>query len=175
MDTYGRLGRTGDRWQLTFERRLAHPPERVWRAITEPEHLAAWFPAAIEGEWEAGAALRFVMPQDEAPDTEGEMLVYDPPRALEYRWGEETLRFDLRPDGDGCVLTFVNALDELGQAARDAAGWHVCLDLLGCHLAGQGAGWNPGDHWKEVHPGYVARFGPEASTIGPPDWYPLSE
>jgi hypothetical protein len=100
---------------------------------------------------------------------EGEMMVFDPPSALEYRWGDDTLRFDLEPRGDGCVLTFVNTLGELGRAARDAAGWHACLDLLGHHLAGEEPPWTPFDRWQQVHTTYVDRFGPEASTIGPPE------
>ena len=57
MPDEGRLTQAGDRWQLRFERRLAHPPEKVWRALTEPEHLAAWFPSEIHGDREAGATL----------------------------------------------------------------------------------------------------------------------
>ena len=56
----GTLTRQGDRWMLTFTRRLAHPREKVWRAVTEPEHLAAWYPQEIVGERRAGAPLRFV-------------------------------------------------------------------------------------------------------------------
>src|SRR5438105_10315698 len=54
---YGELERAGDRWLLRFVRRLPHPPEKVWRALTEPEHVAAWFPADIEGERRSGAPL----------------------------------------------------------------------------------------------------------------------
>ena len=40
----GRLEQLEDgRWRLRFTRTLEHPPEKVWRAITEPEHLAHWF------------------------------------------------------------------------------------------------------------------------------------
>ncbi|MEA2193527.1 MAG: hypothetical protein QOI73_3648 [Solirubrobacteraceae bacterium] len=46
----GRLDPAGDRWRLRFERRLRHPVEKVLRAVTEPEHLQAWFPQpAVEG------------------------------------------------------------------------------------------------------------------------------
>jgi uncharacterized protein YndB with AHSA1/START domain len=164
----GTLEHVDGRWELRFVRRLAHPPATVWRALTDPEHLAAWFPAAIEGEREAGAPLRFVFEHGEGPDTEGEITVYDPPARFEFRWGEELLRFALEPDGDGCVLTFVDAFDELGKAARDGAGWHTCLDLLEHDLAGHRPGWTSADRWADVHPGYVERFGPEAATIGPP-------
>jgi uncharacterized protein YndB with AHSA1/START domain len=164
----GTLERVGDRWQLRYERRLPHPREKVWRALTEPEHLAVWFPSDVEGERAAGAPLRFVFRNGEGPPTEGEMLVYDPPSILELRWEKEILRFDLRADGDGCVLTFVDTFDELGKAARDGAGWHACLDVLEHHLAGEEPPWSPEEHWADVHAGYVERFGPEASTIGPP-------
>ena len=39
-----------DRSALTFERRLAHSVERVWRAVTEPAELAHWFPSAMSGD-----------------------------------------------------------------------------------------------------------------------------
>lgn len=139
------------------------------RALTEPEHLAAWFPAAIEGGRAAGARLRFVFAEDEAPPTDGEMLVFDPPAVLEFRWDEETLRFELRSDGHGCVLTFLNVFDDIGKAARDAAGWHTCLDQLGYHLDGEQPPWESFERWKEVHADYVERLGPEAATIGPPE------
>jgi uncharacterized protein YndB with AHSA1/START domain len=165
----GQLEQIGGRWRLRFVRRLPHPPEKVWRALTEPAHLEVWFPAEIRGERTTGAALSFVFRAGEGPTRDGQMLTYDPPSVLEFRWGDETLRFDLQPDGEGCVLTFVNTFDELGKAARDAAGWHVCLDVLGYHLDGQQAPWSSGEQWRQVHSAYVERLGPEASTTGPPD------
>lgn len=166
---HGQLDRIDDRWQLRFTRILPHPPEKVWRAITEPEHLAAWFPAEMHGERAAGAQLTFVFSEGEGPDTEGEMIAFDPPSLLEYRWGEETLRYELEPEGGGTVLTFVNTFDEVGKAARDAAGWHACLDVLDYHLDGQQPPWGPMERWQEVHAVYVEELGPEAATIGPPD------
>ncbi|HSR24162.1 MAG TPA: SRPBCC family protein [Candidatus Eisenbacteria bacterium] len=164
----GTLERRGGRWQLGFTRRLPHPPEKVWRALIEPEHLAAWFPAAIEGERAAGAPLRFVHRDGRGPTLDGVMLACDPPSLLELRWGDETLRFELRPDGAGTLLLFVNTFDQIGKAARDAAGWHACLDVLACHLDGEPPPWTPAERWQQVHEGYVARFGLEAATIGPP-------
>ncbi|MGW4592021.1 hypothetical protein [Amycolatopsis thermoflava] len=32
---------------LVFERHLKHPPEKVWRALTEPGELATWFPVHV--------------------------------------------------------------------------------------------------------------------------------
>jgi hypothetical protein len=66
MTMLGTLDKVDGRWRLRFTRHLRHPPAKVWRALTEPEHLGAWFPAAIEGERAAGARLRFAFPDDAA-------------------------------------------------------------------------------------------------------------
>jgi uncharacterized protein YndB with AHSA1/START domain len=170
-DDYGRLERRDGRLQLHFTRRLPHRPEKVWRALTEPEHLAAWFPTAIEGERAAGARLRFVFRDNEAEPFDGEMLAFDPPSLMELRWADDILRFELRPDGDGTVLELTDTFDEIGKAARDAAGWHSCLDLLAYEVDGRAAPWSSSDRWRQVHDAYVERLGSEASAIGPPkEW-----
>jgi uncharacterized protein YndB with AHSA1/START domain len=164
----GQLEQSGDRWRLRFTRKLTHPPEKVWRALTEPEHLAAWFPTDIEGERASGAPLRFRFRNGEGPTIDGQMITYDPHSVLEFQWGGgETLRFELRPDGDGTYLTFLNTFDQLGKASRDAAGWHVSLDALEDRLDGRTPASTPTERWRDVHQSYVERFGPEASTIGP--------
>jgi uncharacterized protein YndB with AHSA1/START domain len=164
---YGQLKEVAGGWQLRFTRVLNHSPEKVWRALVEPEHLEAWFPTTIEGEREVGAALRFSFRQDEAPPMKGQMIVYEPHSLLEFKWGEDTLRFELKPEGDSTRLTLLDTFDEMGRGARDAAGWHVCLDSLERHLAGERPSGDPKADWKSVHAEYVERLGPEASTIGP--------
>ena len=115
---------------LWFTRTLAHPPEKVWQAITDPEHLASWFPTTIEGERAAGATLRFSFPGGQSPPFDGEMVAYEPPSVMEIRWGPDTVRLELRPTKDGTELTLLDTLEERGKAARDGAGWHTCLDAL---------------------------------------------
>jgi uncharacterized protein YndB with AHSA1/START domain len=172
-DDYGQLERGDGRLTLRFTRRLPHPPQKVWRALTEPEHLEAWFPTTIEGDRAAGARLRFSFRESEGQPFEGEMLAFDPPSLMELRWGDEILRFELQPDGDGSrsVLEFTNTFDEaqVGKTARDAAGWHSCLDLLAYEVEDKPAPWSSPDRWRQVHGAYVERLGPEASTIGPPE------
>lgn len=171
----GELERVGERWQLRFVRKLAHPREQVWRALTEPEHLAAWFPAEVHGERTAGAPLRFVHRDFAVPPEHGQMTVYDPPSVLEFRWGDDTFRFELEPDGDGSVLTFRQIFDEQGKAARDGAGWHVCLDVLAYHLAGEQPPWESMERWRDVNAAYRERLGPAAATIGPPESHPVTQ
>lgn len=168
----GNLARNGEQWTLTFVRTLPHPVEKVWRAVTEPEHLAVWFPQRIEGERRAGAALRFVAPGDDG--FEGEMLRFDPPFVMELLWGTDRLRIELTADatGAGTVLTLTDSFDEVGKAARDGAGWHECLDRLTANLdRGEPAPW--GRHWRALNARYVEHLGPDAASIGPPDgWEP---
>jgi uncharacterized protein YndB with AHSA1/START domain len=177
MQELGRLDHAsdGEGWQLRFVRRFAHPPEKVWRAVTEPTHLRVWFPARIDGRLEPGGELRFVHEHHEAETLSGRVLEYEPPHVLEYTWGEDVLRFELEPDGDGTRLTFRIGFDELGRAARDGAGWHACLELLGSEVDGTAAPGDPIELWSEVHPRYVEALGPEAATIGPPEGHPAAD
>jgi uncharacterized protein YndB with AHSA1/START domain len=170
-DEYGSLERVGDASLLRYRRHLSHPRDKVWRALTEDEHLADWFPTTIEGDRVAGAPLHFSFRQSEAAPFDGEMLAFDPPSLMELRWADDVLRFDLAPDaaGDGCVLELTVTFPEHGKAARDAAGWHVCLEQLRHVLAGAALPWEPSDRWRTVHRGYVQHLGPEASAIGPPE------
>ena len=159
------------RWRLRFTRTLPHPPEKVWRAITEPQHLANWFPTTIEGERTPGAPLRFSFPGGQAPPFEGEMLAYEPQSLIEFRWGPDIVRLELRPVEGGTELTLLDTLEEHGKAARDGAGWHTCLDALEAGLHGEGDARKGMSRWREVHARYVEDFGPEAATIGPPEGF----
>jgi uncharacterized protein YndB with AHSA1/START domain len=165
QDDLGTLEGQGDRWRLIFTRRFAHPIEKVWRAVTEPEDLETWFPQAIIGERRTGATLRFVSSSGDGFD--GELLVFDPPTTVEFMWGTDRLRIELQDEDGATRLTLTDVFGELGKAARDGAGWHECLERLGVALGGgEPAAW--GDCWRSVHPRYVECFGPEASLIGPP-------
>jgi hypothetical protein len=58
---------------------------------------------------------------------------------------------------------------EFAKAARDGAGWHVCLEQLAFTAAGEALPWEPPDRWRAVHPRYVSSLGPDASALGPPE------
>jgi uncharacterized protein YndB with AHSA1/START domain len=169
--TAGTLEDLGGRWRLRFTRELAHPQEKVWRAITEPEHMQAWFPQHVCGEWVVGGPLTFSSPEGRGPDFDGEVLAYQPQTLVEFRWGTDVIRLELAARADGCTLTLLDTFDEVGKAARDAAGWHECLDRLTDDLDKGALSFQPGQRWAEVHPRYVEAFGPEAAAIGPPPGY----
>jgi uncharacterized protein YndB with AHSA1/START domain len=72
---------------LRFTRQFRHPPHKVWRALTEPEHLAAWFPTTITGDFTAGGALSSASWDGLMPPMDGHMIVFDPPQGAGVRVG----------------------------------------------------------------------------------------
>lgn len=165
---FGQLKATQDRAVIEFRRRLAHPPQEVWKALTDPDRLAAWFPTSIDGERVAGAALTFRFEEVEIGPMYGEMLRCEEPSVLEFTWGGDRLRFELEPDGEGTAMTFTVALEELGKATRDGAGWHQCLEVLDHALEGGSRRDYDPRRWRELRDSYAERFGPDASVLGPP-------
>jgi uncharacterized protein YndB with AHSA1/START domain len=155
------LSTAGGRPVLRFERRLPHPPEVVWRALIDPVELRTWFPGDIVAdEWTEGSALTFR--QEGHPDTAGVVLEVEEPRRLSYSWWGNVLRFELTAlAGGGTLLVLTDELDG-DSAARNAAGWEVCLGrLLG--------GGDPDLEWQPRFEHYVAEFEPTLGTqAGPP-------
>ena len=134
----GTLESADNGYRLRFERRLDHSPERVWRAITEPEELAHWFP-----------------PGEELQVTESE-----PPRLLAGTWYGDELRFELRPEGDACMLVFTHTFAEREKAARDAAGWDRVFVRFDALLRGEPMSEKESlEGWSEVHERYAADLG----------------
>lgn len=123
---------------LRFERRLDHSIERVWRAITEPEDLGHWFPQS-----------------EPLQVTECEQ-----PRLLAGTWYGDLLRFELRPDKEGCVLVFTHTFSEREKAARDGAGWDSCFMRFEALLEGTPITESVSlESWPATHERYAESFG----------------
>jgi uncharacterized protein YndB with AHSA1/START domain len=124
--------------ELRFERRYGYPVERVWRAISDPAERAEWFPS----------------------DAEPETLESEPERLLVLSFHGTRLRFELAADGDGCILVFVHEFDDLGEAAKTAAGWDRCFTRMDALLAGARLGERESlELWPLVHERYAEAFG----------------
>jgi uncharacterized protein YndB with AHSA1/START domain len=155
------------RWTLRFERRFAHPIDKVWRCMTEPQHRDAWFPQRILGDLAPGGELRFVDdPNLPAEGMGGRCLAIEPPHLLELEWGADTLRIELSPDGDGTRLVFLDTTSDRAHAARTAAGWHHCLDGLQADLDGTGAPEMDASGWDALHGRYLDALGGERHVWG---------
>lgn len=171
----GRLRPADSRWEIVFSPWLTHPPEKVWQALSDPVSLRAWFPNELHGDRSEGAPLRFTFPgKGDQGAFEGQMRTWDPPRALAFRWGEDELRFELNPEADGTRLTLVDTIDDVSRAARDAAGWHECLDRLQAHLDGQTPDFAAAERREQLHPVYIQEFESHGAASGLPASPPLA-
>jgi uncharacterized protein YndB with AHSA1/START domain len=138
---------------IRFVRLFTHPPEKVWRALTDPAQLAAWFPAIVDLSTPAGNELFFgvterqrvtyAMTDDPDRTPNGRMLRNEPPHALEYEWMGEILSWELTGTADGCRLVFTNVLADRDAAGPAAAGWEAGLEVVAAQLDGVPVTWDP--------------------------------
>ncbi|MFG2944388.1 SRPBCC family protein [Streptomyces adustus] len=153
---------------VRFERTYDHPVEHVWWLVTDADALERWFPSRAEIELRPGGTVVF-SGDPNMPGSTGRVLAVDPPHALSLDWGGDELRFDLAAAGAGRTrLTFTDVLAEADTAARNAAGWEVCLAALdatarGERTAGPHAG--TGTSWKEFYEGYLAAGLPSGAPV----------
>lgn len=164
--TYLTLG--DGRPAVRFTRSYDHPVERVWRFVTDADELARWFPSRAVFDLRPGGAVTFT--GDPAmPESTGQVLAVDPPRHLSFSWGDDELHFDLAElPGGRTRFTLTNVLAAPDTAARNGAGWEVCLAALDAAARGERA---PGPHagptaeWKELYAAYVDAGVPSGAPV----------
>lgn len=121
---------------VRFTRTYAHPVARVWRFVTDPAELAHWFPSRVAMDLRPGGTIHF-SGDPNLPESTGRVLAVDALSHLSFAWGGDELHFDLEPDGDERTrLTLTDVLERADAAARNAAGWEVCLAALDTRAAG---------------------------------------
>jgi uncharacterized protein YndB with AHSA1/START domain len=142
----GDLTFDGDYATLTFERRLRHPIQAVWKAITDPEHLAQWYLTKAQIQARVGGSIDFVTAPAQVHAT-GKILAWEPPRVFEHEWnvgprkelpeGERsTVRWELTAEGDITILRFTHRRLTRGTAIIFAGGMVAFLDRLENQLDG---------------------------------------
>jgi uncharacterized protein YndB with AHSA1/START domain len=122
---------------VRFERIYPQSRERVWQAVTSPEEMRHWFPSpevSIDAQ-EGGSITLSGDPYDPQARTTA-VLAWDPPRRFAFVWGEDELHFTLTDVAQGCRLELVDIMSAEGAAARNAAGWELCLEQLAMAVAG---------------------------------------
>ena len=158
----------GGRPAVRFARTYPHSAERVWGAITEPEQLKQWFPFHTVIEPRVGAVVEF-SGNPHAPDFTGRVLVYEPPRRLAFSWGGSELHFELEALEDGrCRLILTDILEAGDTAARNGAGWSICLGELSRLLVGETTAeprTTPSRTWQEYYESYIALGVPHGAAI----------
>jgi uncharacterized protein YndB with AHSA1/START domain len=143
----GNLTFDGDYATLTFERRLRHPIQAVWEAITDPDHLARWYLTKAQIDARVGGSIDFVHSPALVHAT-GKILTWEPPRVFEHEWnvgpkkeiptqGERsTIRWELTSEGDITILRFTHRRLTRQTAVIFAGGMVAFLDRLENQLDG---------------------------------------
>lgn len=82
-----RVQKDGEKWTLVLVRQLRHPPERVWRALTDPAELRQWAPFDADGNMGiAGSTVKLnTVGTSAALISETRIKRADGPNVLEYR------------------------------------------------------------------------------------------
>lgn len=124
---------TTETQSLVIERELAQPPEKVWRALTEPHLIGEWLMAGDISPV-VGHAFAF---QSSWGTIDCRVVSADPPRTLSYTWAslglDSVVTFSLSPSARGTLLRVeqVGFKPDQQQAYQGAkAGWPRFLDRL---------------------------------------------
>ncbi len=128
---------------------IAAPVEKVWAAVTEPEHISRWFgKATFDGSGAGAIGTLFWEGYGAVPVRIEEI---DPLRLVSYRWSNDdaagslpaavdeatstVFTFTLEPTADGTQLTVVETgfdrtSDPMGNLESHREGWDGELDKL---------------------------------------------
>jgi uncharacterized protein YndB with AHSA1/START domain len=161
------IRKEGENWTLILVRELRHSPEKVWEALTDPAHLREWAPFEADGSLGAvGTTVKLTTVAAPTPRvSETTVTCADPPRVLEYNWGDRDIRWELEACGGGTRLTLWHNIDR-HYISMGAAGWHICFDVLDCLLGGTPIGRIVGGEatkfdWSRLNTEYARQFGIE--------------
>jgi len=124
---------------LALEFDLQHPPEKVWRALTEPALLADWLLPVVGLKLAPGAAFTLKAPPQ--PGWDGEvrcrLVEIEAHRKLSYAWVvgdmDTIVTFTLTPTASGTRLSLVHSGFKPDQKANFAGaryGWNLMSEKL---------------------------------------------
>lgn len=150
----------GEKWTLILIREIRHSPEKVWQALTKPEHVREWAPFDADGNLDTvGAIVNLTWVGTGRPQATT-VTRAEAPDVLEY--GD--IRWKLEAAGDGTRLTLWHKIDHR-FISWGAAGWHICFDVLDRFLNGSPIGRIAGGDvmqfsgWQRLNAEYAKQFG----------------
>ena len=78
---------------VVVEREIPHPPEKIWRALTQPHLIEEWL---MKNDFKPVVGHSFSLRMDPQPNWNGvidcEVLAVEPNKALSYTWGSMGLK-----------------------------------------------------------------------------------
>ena len=118
---------------VVVEREMPHPPEKIWRALTQPHLIAEWL---MKNDFSPIVGHRFNLSGDWGGVLDCEVLAVEANRSLSYTWNfahddaayalQSVVTFTLTPSSKGTLLRMEQAgfRPEQKQAFGGAkAGW----------------------------------------------------
>jgi uncharacterized protein YndB with AHSA1/START domain len=125
---------------IAFEVDLAHSPEKVWRALTDPALLAEWLLPVVDLKLEPGA--EFTFKTQAYPGWDGTVncrfVEIEKHRELSYTWTvpflDTVVTFTLTPTASGTRLTIVQSgfkPDQKRESGGARYGWKMMAGKLG--------------------------------------------
>ncbi len=136
-------------WEIQRREKLTYPPERVWKALTEPADLKRWFcdEASIDGrvggclEFSGKTVFRTADSTTDSAASSCEILAFDPPHELAFRWSiggvDTTVRYDLESHLEQTNLTVTQSGERSPDetiAADEPNWWWLALSTLRTYL-----------------------------------------
>jgi uncharacterized protein YndB with AHSA1/START domain len=111
---------------VVVEREMPYPPERIWRALTQPQLIEAWL---MKNDFAPDVGRQFTLKGDWG-SVDCKVLAVEPNRRLAYTWDamglESTVTWTLTPTDAGTHLRMEQAgfRPDQGQAYGGARmGW----------------------------------------------------
>src|SRR5436190_4535621 len=94
---------------VVVEREIPHPPEKIWRALTQPHLMEEWL---MKNNFEPIVGHRFNLRRNPKPDlnivVDCQVLVVEPNKTLSYTWAaydlESVVTWTLTPTSTGTRL-----------------------------------------------------------------------
>ena len=147
------------RYVLRFERRLAHPVEKVWDALTQPERIVDWWG---EGDVELDLVEggRYRVRTTGPPELVEAIIAEAGDVALVGGDPGSIARWELRRDGDGCRLVLTHTAPpgfDPAYVPRTLAGWHTVLDRLRAALDRAAVPWEK-RRFDQHHDRYASKM-----------------
>jgi len=138
---------------VVVEREIPYPPEKIWRALTQPHLMEEWL---MQNDFKPDIGHRFTLTMGWGGTLDCEVLALERHKALSYTWNhvhddpafalESTVTFTLTPTPTGTLLRVeqVGFRPDQKQALGGArAGWREKLEKLETLLGSETLSPNP--------------------------------
>lgn len=100
--------------RIEREIHIQAPPERVWRLLTEAEHISRWFGDSTEVDLRPGGQMIFTWARFGSHLAQVERL--EPPTFFSYRWARQPGEYPV--EGNSTLVEFTLTAADAGTVLR---------------------------------------------------------